>query len=220
MRVAIGRWSTRVGSVTEPSFSLDPVSVDGTIDLVGCRGQNRLDQQGATISSATAAQSPFDCTTSGRVGAFRSQPFSTSNCGHQEPSFCCCLVGIDAVAGYSPGNCVRRFFVGDIESSNIFRQLRPATAKTDNQAFLDGARDFVDDVVCRSAPQYTDDNFKLTQEDIQKKFATRSFSREEVDPMHGMGGSRPMIGFLHTQANGKQKALMTQRRVNTIRSPL
>ena len=73
--------------------------------------------------------------------------------------------------------------------------------------FLLGRNSFVDNVMSRPAPEYADDLFPLTQEDIRKKFATGLFSCEEVDRMRRVGGWRPMIRFLHTQANGKQRAI-------------
>ena len=59
----------------------------------------------------------------------------------------------------------------------------------------------------RPALEHADDISKRTQEDIQKRFATGFLSREEVDQMHGVGGWRPMIRFVHTQVNGKQRAI-------------
>ena len=50
----------------------------------------------------------------------------------------------------------------------------------------------------RPAAEYADDLSRLTQEDIHKKFATGLLFREEVDRVHGLGGWRPMIRFLHT----------------------
>ena len=49
--------------------------------------------------------------------------------------------------------------------------------------------------------------FSGSHEDIQKTCATGLFSREEADQMHRVGGWRPMIRIVHTQANGKQWAI-------------
>ena len=138
----------------------------------------------------------------------RSKFLSTPNCSHQKTCVHCCFVGTVMVARCSPGSRVHPWFP-HCGRHRVFQHISAAPAVN-----CKGRQSYFSLTVpknslttwCVVLPEHADDIFRLTQEDISKKFATGLLSREEVDQMHGVGGWRPMIRFVHTQAKWSTKS--------------
>lgn len=100
-------------------------------------------------------------------------------------------------------------FIGVQESSSVFRQLPQEDTPGEEKELLgDYAASIVNSIMSSSpSPEFAEEIFKQSEEEVQKRFAKPMVSKEHLDRVYGEGQWLPVERFMVRQPSGKLRCI-------------